>query len=498
MPWTPADAERHKKNLSPKQQRQWSHVANAMLASCLKAGGSQAACEGRAIRAANAAVGSPVTNDAIYLAPASLWLNTAQVRYTTFNRARYLVAPAVPLIAGVLNQHLVAAEDIAEVLPSWQGLPVPLNHPMNDYGDPISANSPEVLETIVGRFFHPRFESEKLSGEVWLHTERCARFGGDALDMLQRIEAGTKMEISTAFYAKTLARQGLYKGTQYIGQLVQLRPDHVALLPNSIGACSLEHGCGVHALHAHCNGACTCEEGDAAMEIDAEEKHPGKLRQALRTLFAFANDPEPEPEEEPAPADAPRPDDDDTPDDDTPDPVLPFQPEEVTTPDPKPPPPPPMALKGERMLTKPELITRLVAHAHTAWTEEQAPGLQAYEERMLEQMLAEADRRQQEAPLTLKALQTELGTRDQALRAEYDQKLATHVQQLEEKQEREHLLAYFTQRGWTPDETALLPVPALRRMHQELDPVSYLGNGMPRLSAQAVDDSLPDNDPKYE
>ena len=72
------------------------------------------------------------------------------------------------------------------------------------------------------------------------------------------------------------------------------------------------------------------------------------------------------------------------------------------------------------------------------------------------------------------------------------------MQQLEEKQEREHLLAYFTQRGWTPDETALLPVPALRRMHQELDPVSYLGNGMPRLSAQAVDDSLPDNDPKYE
>ena len=62
---------------------------------------------------------------------------------------------------------------------------------------------------------------------------------------------------------------------------------------------------------------------------------------------------------------------------------------------------------------------------------------------MLEQMLAAADRCQQEAPLTLKALQTELGTRDQALRAEYDQKLATHVQQLEEKQEREHLLAYF-------------------------------------------------------
>ena len=44
------------------------------------------------------------------------------------------------------------------------------------------------------------------------------------------------------------------------------------------------------------------------------------------------------------------------------------------------------------MLTKPELITRLVAHTHAGWTEEDRPMLQAYEERMLEQMLAAADR----------------------------------------------------------------------------------------------------------
>ena len=188
----------------------------------------------------------------------------------------------------------------------------------------------------------------------------------------------------------------------------------------------------------------------------------------------------------------PRPDDDETSDADDTQPPLPLPPAEEAPTPPTPQPAPPTALKGERMLTKPELITRLVAHTHTAWTEEQTPMLQALEERMLEQMLAEAERRQQEAPLTLKALQTELGTREQALRAEYDQKLATHVQQLEEKQEREQLLAYFTQRGWTPEETALLPVPALRRMHQELDPVSYLGNGLPRLSAQAVQNNYPE------
>ncbi|HET9718109.1 MAG TPA: hypothetical protein VFP60_18190 [Pseudolabrys sp.] len=49
MPWTADDAERHtKKADSPKRQRMWAEIANAVLA--------QTGDEGRAIREANAAV----------------------------------------------------------------------------------------------------------------------------------------------------------------------------------------------------------------------------------------------------------------------------------------------------------------------------------------------------------------------------------------------------------------------------------------------------------
>ena len=49
MPWTPKSAKRHtKKAKSPKAKRQWSKVANRVL----KSTGN----EGRAVRAANAAV----------------------------------------------------------------------------------------------------------------------------------------------------------------------------------------------------------------------------------------------------------------------------------------------------------------------------------------------------------------------------------------------------------------------------------------------------------
>ena len=49
MPWKPASAKKHtKKATTPKKKRQWSKVANSML--------KRGASEGRAIRAANAAV----------------------------------------------------------------------------------------------------------------------------------------------------------------------------------------------------------------------------------------------------------------------------------------------------------------------------------------------------------------------------------------------------------------------------------------------------------
>ena len=494
MPWTVTDVDSHKKDLTPRQKRVWVRVANDALRRCMADGGSQSTCEGRAIRMANAVAGRTPAQQS--LQELTVHLAGATVRYEVLDGQRYAVATVVPIREGVLNQFYVPAAEIAAFVQSWDGLAVPIHHPTNAYGEPVSVNSPTQLAQSIGRFFNARWDGERLTGEVWLNVDKCERLGGEAMEVLQRIEAGEPMECSTAFYAETDQTPGTWNNMAYLGTHRHLRPDHLAILPNAIGACSLEHGCGLRALHCACDGPCTCEEGDAAMESDADVKHPRTLRQALRTLFAFAN--VPDSEEAPPPDDTPRPDPDEAPDDDDSQPALPLPPaEEAATPLPQQP-VVPTTLKGDRMLTKPELITRLIAHTHAAWTDDQAPMLQGLEERMLEQMLAEAERRQQEAPLTLKALQTELNTRDQALKAEYDQKLALHVQQLEEKQEREHLLAYFEQRGWTPEETALLPVPALRRMHQELDPVSYLGNGLPRLSAQAVQDNYPDDDPKYE
>lgn len=51
MPWTAADADKHKKGLTPAQKKKWASIANGVLKSCKAKGGKN--CEGKAIRVAN-------------------------------------------------------------------------------------------------------------------------------------------------------------------------------------------------------------------------------------------------------------------------------------------------------------------------------------------------------------------------------------------------------------------------------------------------------------
>ncbi len=58
MPWSASDATKHTKAAdSAAKKKRWATIANSVLASCLREGGSQKVCEGRAVRIANSRMG---------------------------------------------------------------------------------------------------------------------------------------------------------------------------------------------------------------------------------------------------------------------------------------------------------------------------------------------------------------------------------------------------------------------------------------------------------
>ena len=157
----------------------------------------------------------------------------------------YAVAPATIIVAGVLNGELVPAEELSEFAERWNGRPVPLRHPTDAAGNYISANSPDVIENaVLGQIFNAQFAEDRVKAEMWLDVAKIEKLGGDALTALERLDAGEVIEVSTGYYAYPEDGAGSFKGQHYSAIQRKLVPDHVALLPDEVGACSVADGCG--------------------------------------------------------------------------------------------------------------------------------------------------------------------------------------------------------------------------------------------------------------
>lgn len=175
--------------------------------------------------------------------------NTGQIARRTLNGRTYAIVPCVALVPGVRNGELVPNDEVAVFPEGWNGRPVPLGHPQVG-GAYVSANQPDVWETVIGTFFNAQIHDGRLKGEMWLDEQRIRDAGGPALQALERIDAGEMVEVSTAYWAQLEDVRGEYEGEPYSGIQRGLRPDHVALLATAVGACSIEDGCGANRYNA--------------------------------------------------------------------------------------------------------------------------------------------------------------------------------------------------------------------------------------------------------
>lgn len=166
---------------------------------------------------------------------------TATLRKETFDGKPHIVAPVVAAVEGVLNGSLLTAEEMGKYVQAWNGIPVPVMHPESS-GQSVSANSPQVIdERTVGRFFNARMDSGRLKGEIWINLEKAEKV---APGMIEAMQGGEVFEVSTAYWSDMDPARGSFSGNSYNGVYTNLRPDHLALLPGEIGACSIEDGCG--------------------------------------------------------------------------------------------------------------------------------------------------------------------------------------------------------------------------------------------------------------
>lgn len=170
-----------------------------------------------------------------------------KTRRGRLNGEDYLVAPLSMLVEGVLNGSqgplLYPADEITKNVDAWNGMPIVVTHPTVN-GIPVSARSPDILETFgIGYVFNATVKG-KLVAEGWFNIEKTRKVDDRVLNAL---ESGTPIELSTGlFTTNEPAEDGaVFNGKEYSFVARNYRPDHLAVLPDEVGACSLNDGCGV-------------------------------------------------------------------------------------------------------------------------------------------------------------------------------------------------------------------------------------------------------------
>ena len=156
----------------------------------------------------------------------------------------YLVVPTTMIVEGVLNGIFYSKEEMALSTNLWNGCPVVLNHPE----DGFSANRTEIIENFgIGVLYNTSFDINEqnqgvLKSEVWFDPDELERIDSD---LYNRVLNGEMVEVSTGLMINLQFVEAEFRGVSFYFVSSNYKPDHLAILPNSIGACSCNDGCGL-------------------------------------------------------------------------------------------------------------------------------------------------------------------------------------------------------------------------------------------------------------
>jgi len=186
----------------------------------------------------------------------NLKADKAKTRYETLEGKQYLVVPCVMLTEGVHEGSqgplYYPAKELSKIPAIWNAKPVVVYHPQMN-GMSISACDPVIFEKQkIGILMNTKWEDGKLKTECWIDEEKTK-----AVDerVINAISTGQMMEVSTGLFTDNEQTEGEWNGEKYEQIARNYRPDHLAILPDLKGACSIADGAGLLRNAAELQGA---------------------------------------------------------------------------------------------------------------------------------------------------------------------------------------------------------------------------------------------------
>lgn len=192
---------------------------------------------------------------------------TGNVRHVVVNGTEYLVVPMSILVPGVLNGSkgslFYPKSEVMQRQGVWNGVHILGYHPTKN-GQPVSLIQndgrldQEVLKTSsLGIIKNDTWTGKKRIVEGWFEVNKVKEFDRKQAEagraqIYNRLKSGQPVELSTGLYTdnENAPPGATWNGRPYAFVARNYRPDHLAVLPDQVGACSLNDGCGVGVANA--------------------------------------------------------------------------------------------------------------------------------------------------------------------------------------------------------------------------------------------------------
>jgi len=169
-------------------------------------------------------------------------ISEVTIRNELLEGEEHWVVPCVMAVEGVLAANLGALyypeEELSKKVSAWNHKPVVVYHPSK----PVSACDPMILNAQkIGVILNTSYSNSKLKAELWINKERA-----DDVDSRIRdaVENKTTLEVSTGLEVEIEETAGVFNSKDYIGIARNYTPDHLAILPDQVGASSIKDGAG--------------------------------------------------------------------------------------------------------------------------------------------------------------------------------------------------------------------------------------------------------------
>lgn len=173
-------------------------------------------------------------------------LDAPKVRYENFEGKQHMIVPMVMITKGVHNGSggplYYPEEELAKTPEVWNAKPVVVYHPEIN-GQGVSACDPDIMQARkIGTIFNTVWDGTKLKAEAYLDPDRVKAIDNRIMEKLEKKEM---VELSTGLFTDNIAKEGEWNGKDYVAVATNYRPDHLAILPDQKGACSIEDGAGL-------------------------------------------------------------------------------------------------------------------------------------------------------------------------------------------------------------------------------------------------------------